>query len=72
MLYLYNFLYSRTLISNGSKEIWVTYIHRVLILWNARKLFKNVQENFVIYLPVFCPNAEEYGVKKPGDHGGLM
>ena len=26
---------------------------------------KNIQENFVLYSPVFCPNTGEYGAKNP-------
>ena len=33
---------------------------------------KNIQEHFVLHLPVFCPNTEEYGAKKTHIHGGFM
>ena len=33
---------------------------------------KNIQENFVLYSPVFCPNTGEYGAKKARIHGGFM
>ena len=33
---------------------------------------KNIQENFVLYSPVFSPNTGEYGAKKARIHGGFM
>ena len=32
---------------------------------------KNIQNNFVLYSTVFCPNTGEYGVKKPAFTGVL-
>ena len=31
-----------------------------------------MQENFVLYLPVFCPNTEEISAKKARIHVGFM
>ena len=33
---------------------------------------KNMQVNFVLYSPVFCPNTGEYGAKKNRIYGGFM
>ena len=33
---------------------------------------KNIQENFVLYSPLFCPNTGEYGAKQTRIHGGFM
>ena len=33
---------------------------------------KNIQENFVLYSPLFCLNTEEYGREKARIHCGFM
>ena len=33
---------------------------------------KNIQENFVLYSPLFCPNTGEYGAKQTRIHGGFV
>ena len=33
---------------------------------------KNIQENFVVYSPVLCPNRVEYSAKNPRIYGGFM
>ena len=34
--------------------------------------FKNIQENYVLYSPIFCHNTGEYNVKKPCINAGFM
>ena len=33
---------------------------------------KNVQKNYVMHSPVFCPNMGKYGAKSHSTHGGFM
>ena len=46
----------------------------ILSLYNdiPENYSKNIQENFVLYSPVFCPNTGEYGAKNARIHGGFM